>query len=138
MQSKLNPYLSFKGNAREAMEFYASVFGGKLTISTFKDYNASHDPSDDDKIMHSMLEVDNGITLMGSDTPDDMPFHPGTTISISLSGDNEQELTGYFDRLAVGGQVHQPLVKAPWGDAFGMLADKYGYNWMVNIAAPRS
>ena len=133
MQSKLNPYLSFKDNAREAMEFYRTVFGGKLTISTFKDFHASQDPSEDDKVMHSVLEADNGITFMASDTPDRMEYKPGTNFSMSLSGDNEAELKGYFEKLSDGGAITMPLEKAPWGDTFGMLIDKFGVSWLVNI-----
>ncbi len=137
MQSRLNPYLSFKDNAREAMEFYQTVFGGQLDLNTFKDLNASHDPSEDNKIMHSMLEADNGMVLMASDTPKDMVYSEGSSISVSLSGDNEAELRGYFEKLAAGGQVTMPLEKAPWGDSFGMVADKFGVNWMVNITAQK-
>jgi PhnB protein len=134
MQTKLNPYLSFKDNARQAMEFYQTVFGGKLAISTFKDYNASQDPSQDNKIMHAMLEADNGITIMASDAPGCMEYKAGTNYSMSLSGDNEAELRGYFEKLSAGGNVTMPLEKAPWGDTFGMLTDKFGVSWLVNIA----
>ena len=133
MPTKLNPYLGFKDNAREAMEFYRTVFGGKLVMSTFKEFQASQGPSEDDKIMHAQLDADNGITLMGSDTPDRMEFKPGSTISISLSGDSEPELRGYFDKLAKGGTVTQPLEKATWGDTFGMCVDRFGVNWLVNV-----
>src|SRR6266699_1866037 len=119
MQSKLNPYLSFKDNTREAMEFYRTVFGGKLELSTFKDYHASQDPREEKKIMHSVLESDNGITFMASDTPNRMEYRAGTNFSMSLSGDNEAELQGYFEKLSAGGTVTMPLEKAPWGDAFG-------------------
>ncbi len=134
MQSKLNPYLSFKDNTREAMEFYRTVFGGKLELSTFKDYHASQDPSEDNMIMHSVLEAENGITFMASDTPSRMEFRPGTNMSMSLSGDNEAELTGYFEKLSAGGMVTMPLQKAIWGDSFGMCTDKFGVQWLVNIA----
>jgi PhnB protein len=134
MQSKLNPYLSFKDSTREAMEFYRSVFGGKLDLNTFKDYHASQDPSEDDKIMHSVLEADNGITFMASDTPDRMDYKPGTNFSMSLSGDDEAELKAYFEQLAVGGTVTMPLNKAAWGDTFGMLTDRFGITWLVNIS----
>lgn len=133
MQSRLNPYLAFKDNAREAMEFYKTVFGGKLDMNTFKEFQASEDPSEDDKIMHAMLEAENGITFMAADTPNRMAYQPGTNISMSLSGDNEAELRRYFEELSAGGTVTQPLEKAPWGDAFGMCTDKFGINWMVNI-----
>ena len=139
MQSKLNPYLSFKDNTREAMEFYRSVFGGKLDLSTFKDSHASQDPNEDNKIMHSVLEAENGITFMASDTPDRMEYKPGTNFSMSLSGDDEAGLTAYFEKLAAGGTVTMPLNKAPWGDTFGMLTDRFGISWLVNISgAPSS
>lgn len=138
MQSKLNPYLSFKDNAREAMEFYKTVFGGKLTTSTFKEFNASHSPSEDNMIMHSVLEADNGITFMASDTPDRMEYRAGTNYSMSLSGDNEEELKGYWRKLSAGGNITMPLEKAPWGDTFGMCTDKFGVAWLVNIAGQKA
>lgn len=138
MQSKLNPYLGFKNNAHEAMEFYKTVFGGKLEVHTFKEFNASVDPSEDDKVMHSMLEAENGITFMASDTPNHMEYNPGTNVSMSLSGDNDAELTSYFEKLSEGGTVSQPLEAAPWGDKFGMVSDKFGVQWMVNIASAKA
>ncbi len=138
MQSKLNPYLSFKDNTRESMEFYRTVFGGKLDLSTFKDYHASQDPSEDNKIMHSVLEAENGITIMASDTPNRMEYRAGTNMSMSLSGDNEAELKAYFEKLSAGGTVTMPLEKAIWGDSFGMCTDKFGVQWLVNIAGQKA
>jgi len=137
MRSTLNPYLSFRDNARAAMEFYQTVFGGKLTMSTFKEFHASQDPSEDNKIMHSILEAENGITFMASDTPSNMEYHPGTNMSMSLSGDNVAELTAYYEKLSAGGTIGMPLEKAPWGDTFGMLTDKFGVSWLVNISSPK-
>jgi PhnB protein len=137
MQTKLNPYINFKNNTREAMGFYQSVFGGKLTMQTFKDFHASQDPSEDNLIMHAQLDADNGITLMASDTPNRLEYRPGTNFSVSLSGDNEAELTGYYQKLSAGGTVTQPLTKAVWGDSFGMCVDKFGVSWLVNITAPK-
>jgi PhnB protein len=134
METKLNPYLNFRGKARNAMQFYQSVFGGKLNMATFKDYHASQDPSDDQLIMHAQLEVDNGLTLMAADTPKRMKYRRGTNFSISLSGDNEAEIRGYFKKLADGGTITMPLEKAQWGDTFGMCTDKFGISWLVNIA----
>ena len=88
--------------------------------------------------MHSQLETPSGFTLMASDTPPGMPFQPGTNISVSLSGDDESELRGYFDKLAAEGQVTMPLEKQMWGDVFGMVSDRFGVNWMVNIAQPQA
>jgi len=137
MRSTLNPYLSFRDNARAAMEFYQTVFGGKLTMSTFKEFHASQDPSEDNKIMHSMLEAENGITFMASDTPGNMEYRPGTNMSMSLSGDNVAELSAYYEKLSAGGTIGMPLEKAPWGDMFGMLTDKFGVSWLVNISSPK-
>ncbi len=139
MQSKLNPYLSFEGNAREAMEFYQSVFGGKLDLSTFGEAGMTDHGVQPEQIMHAMLVADNGITLMAADSATGMrEFIAGTNISISLSGDGEDELTGYYNKLVDGGKVEEPLTKAPWGDTFGMCIDKFGTFWMVNIAGPKA
>ena len=138
MQTTLNPYISFKSNTREAMEFYRTVFGGKLTVSTFKEFHASQDPNEDNMVMHSVLETDNGITFMASDTPSRMEYRAGTNMSMSLSGDNEAELKAYFEKLSAGGMVTMPLEKAIWGDSFGMCTDKYGVQWLVNITAQKA
>jgi PhnB protein len=132
MASRLNPYISFTDNARQAMEFYQGVFGGNVTLSTFAQYGSPDSP-DADKIMHGMLETDNGFTLMVADTPQGMDHNPGTNIAISLSGDDADELHRYWDKLTVGGTVSVPLEKQMWGDEFGMCADRFGINWMVNI-----
>jgi PhnB protein len=137
MKTLLNPYLNFKDNTREAMEFYHSVFGGKLEMSTFKDYHATTDPKEENKIMHAMLEAENGITFMASDTLNTMEYRPGNNINISLSGDNAPELTAYFQKLSAGGTITMPLATAQWGDTFGMCKDKFGIGWLVNIAAKK-
>jgi len=134
MSHRLNPYLGFRDNAREAMEFYQSVFGGELTTSTFGELQASDDPAEADKIMHAMLETPDGLTLMGADTPNSMDFSPGNTMSVSLSGDDESVLRGYWAKLSTSGAVTVPLEKAPWGDSFGMCTDQFGIAWLVNIA----
>jgi PhnB protein len=133
MPTTLNPYLSFRDNAREAMEFYHSVFGGELTVSTFGESGMSEDPAEAAKVMHSMLMAPGGLVLMGSDTPSQMEYQSGSSISVSLSGEDEAELRGYWDKLSDGGTVVMPMDKAPWGDIFGMCADKYGTNWLVNV-----
>ena len=134
MGTRLNPYLSFRDSAREAMEFYHSVFGGKLTTNTFAEFHASEDPAEQDKIMHSLLETDGGLVIMAADTPNSMELTPGSNFAVSLSGEDEAELRGYWDKLSDGGTVTMPLDKAPWGDTFGMCLDRFGVSWMVNVA----
>jgi PhnB protein len=132
MTVRLNPYISFKDNARQAMEFYQSVLGGELALNTFAEYHASEDPAEADKIMHGMLETSDGFTLMGADTPNAMEYKPAAGVSVSLSGDDEPKLRGFFDKLSEGGTVVMPMNQAPWGDTFGMVTDKFGIDWMVN------
>lgn len=135
--SKMNPYLNFNGNAKQAVEFYKTVFGGALTMTTFKDGGMPVDASDAGKIMHAQLIADNGITLMASDTPKGWAYTPGNNVSISLSGDDDAELRGYWDALAKGATVSMPLSAAPWGDTFGMLDDQFGIRWLINILPAR-
>jgi PhnB protein len=137
MASRLNPYISFDGNARQAMEFYKGVFGGNLDFNTFGESGAQDSP-DADKIMHGMLETDSRFTLMGADTPAGMPYNPGDNIAISLSGDDADELRGYWQKLSDGGTVSVPLEKQMWGDEFGMCVDQFGIPWMVNIGQPQA
>lgn len=135
MSTRLNPYLSFRSSARPAMEFYRSVFGGELTISTFADFQVTDDPAERDLIMHAMLVTPGGLVLMAADTPSSMELVEGTAHSVSLSGEDLAELTGYWERLSDGAQVEAPFLPAPWGDTFGMCTDRYGVRWMVNAAA---
>jgi PhnB protein len=130
--SRLNPYLSFRDDARQAMEFYKGVFGGTLTLNTFGEFG-SPEGADADKVMHAQLEAENGFTLMASDTPAGMEHNPGTNISVSLSGDDADDLRGYWDKLSDGGTVTVPFEKQMWGDEFGACVDKFGIPWMVNV-----
>jgi PhnB protein len=136
--SVLNPYISFRDNARQALEFYKDVFGGDLRVSTFGEYGDPNQPGADG-VMHGQLETDSGFTLMASDTPPGMDFSSGTgNITISLSGDDEQQLRGYWDKLSEGGTVTMPFEKQMWGDLFGMCTDKFGVPWMVDVVQPQS
>ncbi|WP_028642330.1 VOC family protein [Nocardioides sp. URHA0020] len=134
MATQLNPYLAFRGQAREAMTFYQSVLGGRLEVMTFADQGGMGVPeSEADQVMHSALSISDTLQLMGSDVPSHMEgdLHNGR---IALSGDDVDTLRGWFDGLVAGGTVNVPLEKAPWGDWFGDLEDKYGVGWMVNIS----
>jgi PhnB protein len=132
MPSRLNPYLNFDGQASEAADFYHDIFGGELTKSTFAESGQSEGG---DRIMHAQVDAPNGMTLMASDTPPGMPYQAPAGITISLSGDDDAELSGYWQKLSDGGTITMPLEAAPWGDKFGMLTDRFGVPWMVNISA---
>lgn len=133
MTSRLNPYIHFADNARQAMEFYQGVFGGNLKLSSFGDFGQADSP-DASKIMHGQLETTSGFTLMASDTPRGMEFKPGTNMSVSLSGDDAADLHGYWDKLSAGGTVTVPMEKQMWGDEFGACVDRFGVTWVINIS----
>jgi PhnB protein len=136
MTSQLNPYLTFNGNAREAMEFYHSVFGGQLRINTFGEFGSS-DPAIADKVMHAMLTTDRGYILMASDTAPGMSYNPGNTIACSLSGDPGESLEEAWEKLSDGGTITMPFEKQMWGDLYGMCIDKFGIPWMVDVVQPQ-
>lgn len=131
--SRLNPYLNFNGNAREAMEFYAAVFGGELNLTTFGELGA--DGPDADRVMHAMLRTDSGYVIMGADVPSTMAFQPMRGSSVSISGDETDSaaLHSYWTKLSSGGTTTMPMEKQAWGDEFGMCIDKFGIPWMIDI-----
>lgn len=137
MTVKLNSYINLNGNAKEAVVFYKSIFGGEVYMDTFEKYESSDMPvaaEDKNKVMHAYVKGDNGIELMLSDTPTGMlQAAEGSQITLALNGDDETTLRGYWDKLSESGTVTVPLDKAPWGDTFGMLTDQFGVNWMVDI-----
>jgi PhnB protein len=131
MASRLNPYLNFNGDARQALEFYHSVFGGDLTLSTFASFGVPG--PDAERIMHGQLDTGTGYTIMGADVTSDMDYHAPAGFSVSISGDDADALRGYWDKLSAAGTVTLPLAKQAWGDEFGMCTDQFGVPWMVDI-----
>ncbi len=134
MSVHLNPYIGFRDQARQALDFWHGVLGGELRTMTFAEGGMVQDPADAEKIMHGQIETPGGLLLMASDSPASMPTPTESNVSVSLSGDDEDLLTGYWEGLADGATVIEPLTKAPWGDTFGMLTDRFGVTWLVNIS----
>lgn len=131
MTMQLNPYLTFAGNAAEAMAFYADVLGGSVQTMTFKDAGM-----DVDGVMHAALETPTGFHLYASDQFEGMgpALVRGNNIQISISGDDAGAMRGFWEGLGEGGQVVMPLEKQMWGDVYGLVTDKFGISWHVNIA----
>jgi PhnB protein len=133
----LEPYLFFKGNGKEAMEFYKSVFGGELTMSTLGESpkevleQMKIDESRYGEIMHASLK--GPVNLMGSDSQ--MASEKAAKVELSLGGTDEAQMKEIFDKLSDGGNVRMPLSKQFWGDTFGMLTDKFGVDWNMNIGS---
>jgi PhnB protein len=138
MSSRLNPYLNFNGNARQALEFYRSVFGGTLNINTFADFGGQDSP-DADKVMHGQLDTDAGYTVMAADHTANMgEYHAPTGFGVSLSGDDGDALRGYWEKLSAAGNTTMPMQKQSWGDEFGIVVDQFGITWLVNISQPQA
>jgi|SRR5690606_4919066 len=135
MKTSLHSYISFNGNASEAIEFYRSVFDGKVTSNTFGDFAESMPsaPEDKDKIIHAFIKNDKGVEFMLSDMPSSMTYSDGQRVTLCLDGEDEAALRVYWDRLTVDGKIEVPFEKAPWGDTYGALTDKFGVNWMINV-----
>lgn len=135
MVARLNPYIGFRGNAREALEFYQSVFGGELSIMTFAEMGQSGPEAD--LVMHGSLETPQGFTLMAADAPDKMGLATETFVTISLSGDDPQ-LRDFWAKLSDGGSVDVAFEKQVWGDEFGECTDRFGVRWSVDLGEPGS
>lgn len=127
----LDSYLFFRGDCKEAMEFYKSIFGGELTLMSYDDAPDGVGEDMKDKIMHAFLSGGD-IRLMASDTS--MASEKAAKVSLCLGGSDEQRLRDIFERLSEGGEVKYPLKKEFWGDIHGNLIDKYNIDWMVNIS----
>jgi len=132
MEPTLNPYLTFNGDAADAMNFYQSVLGGELTMQTFEEAKMAKTASEKNRIIHASLK--NGtLSLMASDSMPNRPAKSGDNVTMSISGRDGGKLTKIFNGLARGGKVDMPLAKQFWGDTYGQLTDKFGIHWSVNI-----
>lgn len=135
----INPYIHFNGNAEEAFNFYKSVFGGEFeTLMRFKDMAIPGNPNAEkeaDKIMHIALPIGKHCLLMGSDTPEFMGQHNENEnrSKISISAESKEEADHLFNGLSSGGEIEMPMADSPWGSYFGMLRDKFGFEWMVSF-----
>jgi PhnB protein len=127
-----NPYIHFQGNCREAMQAYAALFGGDLTVMSYKD--APEGPAEmktSDLVMHSVLALPNGA-LLASDFPPGMEGDPQKAVTISHTAASVEQGKTVFDALAEGGFVLMPYGPTFWSTGFGMLKDRFGTHWMIS------
>lgn len=128
MISQFHPHLYFETECRDAMTCYQAVFGGELEVNTFGEFGMEGDP---EKVLGASLSTPVGLVLTAGDVTLGSPAGKGG--SISITGDDEATLRGWFDALAEGGQVHMPLERQVWGEVFGQCADRFGVTWLINV-----
>lgn len=130
-------HLNFRGQAREALEFYRSVFGGELTAFTYADAHAVTDPVEADQVIWGQVVAEDGFRVMAYDVPTALPFDRGaTSFFVSVRGDDTDELTRLWDALSEGAEVRQALAPSGWSALYGMLTDRFGVTWVLDVLAP--
>jgi PhnB protein len=130
-------HINLRGNARQALEFYQSVFGGQIALVTYKDAGNVQDPSDADHIMWGQVDADNGFRVMAYDVPAATPWNQGeNAYFVSLRGDAAEEVAAQWKKLANGATIMRPLEPAQWSPLYGMLKDKFGVVWVLDVVAP--
>lgn len=128
-------HLNFRGDARAALEFYRSVFGGDLTVVTYKDAQNVQDPSEADQVMYGQVAAENGFRVMAYDVPSRLPWDAGeNAFFVSVRGDSEEEIAPLWEKLSDGATVVQPLAPSGWTPLYGMLADRFGITWVLDVA----
>ncbi|MFD3607114.1 VOC family protein [Streptomyces atroolivaceus] len=137
MAFKTTTHLNFRGTAREALDFYQSVFGGRNVAVTYKDADAVQDESEADWVMWGEVAGDNGFHVMAYDVPSRLPWNQGENpFFVSVRGETAEEISALWGKLAEGSAVVRPLEPAQWAPLYGMLTDRFGITWVLDVAAP--
>lgn len=132
MRQQIAPYINLQGHAREAMELYQSIFGGRLDLYAAGDTGAPRPAEPGDRIQHARLAGD-GFLLLGSDGHPSYPPTPGDNIAVAVVGSDRAAMQAIFEKLAEGGQVKMPLSEGPWGGAAAWLSDRFGITWNLDV-----
>jgi PhnB protein len=132
--AKIDSYLTFNGNCKEAMEFYRDCLGGELSLQTIGESPLSDKMPQKmkDYILHSIL-IRDSLVLMGSDMVGEQGLQKGNAVSLSLNCDTEEEIKNFYAKLSRGGKADHPLENSFWGALFGDLTDKYGNHWLLHF-----
>ncbi|MFF2083723.1 VOC family protein [Nocardia sp. NPDC058176] len=134
MTVSVTPHLNFRGDARRALEFYRTVFGGELTIASYADMG-NPDPATADHVAYGQVVAENGFRVMAYDAYPHLAWDQGRDpFFVSVRGTDPAELQGYWDKLADGAEVNQPLGPAQWAPLYGQLTDRFGITWVLDIA----
>ena len=137
MTVQTTTHLNFRGDARAALGFYHSVFGGALTVISYQDMGAVQDPAEADQVVWGQVAAENGFRVMAYDVPAARPWSPGDDpFFVSLRGDAAESLTGYWEKLAAGGTIIQPFGPSGFSPLYGMVRDAFGITWVVDMQTP--
>lgn len=132
----VSPYIAFKGNCREAIDFYKQALGAEELYSETYGNSPMKEMGPADAIMHSTIKIGSSHVMMCDDLRPEAAASSPSNISLAIGLDEVEKAKEYFNNLSQGGSVTMPLDKTFWAEAFGMLTDKFGINWMVNCDAP--
>lgn len=136
MTIKTTTHLNFRGQAREALAFYQSVFGGRQLLFTYADAHAVTDPAEADQVIWGEVASEDGFHVMAFDVPASRPWDKGTIpVFVSVRGDDADEVTGYWARLGEGATVIQPLGPVGFSPLYGMVRDRFGITWVLDVQA---
>ncbi|MGV9912529.1 VOC family protein [Streptomyces tendae] len=136
MTAQAVTHLNFRGDAREALTFYRSAFGGDLTVVTYKDAGNVQDPAAADQVMFGQVATADGLRVMAYDVPSDLPWNQGeNAFFVSVRGETADEITAYWEKLAEGATVLRPLGAAQWAPLYGMLRDRFGVTWVLDVVS---
>ncbi|KIG15090.1 putative DNA binding 3-demethylubiquinone-9 3-methyltransferase protein [Enhygromyxa salina] len=137
MSVQSTTHLNFRGDARDALTFYQSVFGGELTLVTYADAHAAREPSEANQVMWGQVAAENGFSVMAYDVPSSLPFSQGeNAFFVSVRGDSEAEIQAYWNKLSEGASVIQAIGPSGWAKIYGMLKDRFGVVWVLDVLAP--
>lgn len=130
-------HLNFRGQAREALEFYQTVFGGHLVVVPHAQSYGTTDPAEADLVGWGQVQSEHGFHVMAYDVPASREYAPGVDpLFVSVRGTDEDEIRRYWDALVKDGAVKAPLEPSGWAPLYGMLTDKFGVTWVLDIAVP--
>ena len=130
-------HLNFRGDARAALDHYRAVFGGRVTVVTYKDMGDVRNEDEADRVVWGEVTGDNGFHVMAYDVPSQLPWDQGSSpFFVSVRGDDTDEISALWQKLAEGSTVVQPLEPSQWAPLYGMLTDRFGVSWVLDVAAP--
>ncbi|EXG81270.1 VOC family protein [Cryptosporangium arvum] len=132
-------HLNFRGDARAALEFYHSIFGGEIVLATYSDAHSVQDPAEADWITWGQVEAGNGFRVMAYDVQVRRPFERGAnSFFVSIRGTSADEVSAFWKGLSEGATIVEDLAPAGWSPLYGMLTDRFGVTWVLDVEAEYS